>query len=125
MTWTWLWIGAGGFVGAIGRYGIARYVSRRLASEFPYGTLFVNVLGSFLLGFLFGLGAPEQWIWIHDLFGIGLLGAFTTFSTYAAESLQLLRNRRISRFMIYQGVSYTAAIAVAALGWLLGDLLMS
>jgi len=85
-------IGLGGFFGAISRYLIAgwvQYLSRSV--HFPYGTLAVNIIGSFLLGFL------VRYAFIHNVFSpeirllifIGFLGAFTTFSTFSNETFNM------------------------------------
>ncbi len=85
-------IGVGGFFGAISRYLVAGWVQDLSHSvHFPYGTLAVNVLGSFLLGFLLryafthNVFSPE----IRLLIFIGFLGAFTTFSTFSTETFNL------------------------------------
>lgn len=88
-----LLIGMGGFVGSVLRYLISGYVQQATRSvEFPYGTLAVNIIGCFLIGFLSqlaetrGLFTPEA-----RAFGfIGILGGFTTFSTFGNESMNLL-----------------------------------
>ncbi len=85
-------IGAGGFLGAISRYYVAGWVQDFSRSvHFPYGTLAVNVIGSFLLGFL------VRYAFIHNVFSpevrllifIGFLGAFTTFSTFSNETFNM------------------------------------
>ena len=86
-------IGVGGFFGAISRYLVANRISLWLDSPFPFGTLVVNALGSFLLGFLsrFLLEhlVVEETVRIGIL--VGFLGAFTTFSTFSYESVALLQ----------------------------------
>lgn len=123
MIATLILIGTGGFAGAIARYAVGIWMTRRFASAFPYGTLAVNVSGSFLLGLSVGAGAPEKWNTFYQAFGIGFLGAFTTFSTYASESLHMLRQRQMKRFFVYQAASFLVAIAAAALGCFLGKLM--
>jgi CrcB protein len=86
-----LYIGAGGFIGAILRYLVSRFTSG-FTSVFPLGTLLVNVLGSFLLGFvlystLFGKNIPAEF---RDFLAIGFIGGFTTMSTFAYESFRML-----------------------------------
>jgi len=86
-------VGFGGFVGAVARYLVGGWVQRLLPVSFPYGTLAVNVIGSLLLGAVFELGtargalSPE----LRMMLGVGFLGAFTTFSTFSLETLNLLR----------------------------------
>ncbi len=87
-------VGAGGFFGAISRYLVADWAAARLGSGFPYGTLFVNVAGSFLLALFLGLALERLLIappW-RLFFAIGFLGSFTTFSTFAFETDMLFRD---------------------------------
>ena len=88
-----LMIGAGGFFGAILRYLVSGWAHRMAGTSFPYGTLTVNVLGSFLLGFFFIIAQERFMIspQIRSFIAIGLLGAFTTYSTYSFESIMLLK----------------------------------
>jgi len=90
-------IGAGGFVGAVLRYGISGWVQRSTTSTFPYGTLAVNILGSFLLGVVLYLVQergvlPPAW---RSAVAIGMLGALTTFSTFSYETMELLRSHEV------------------------------
>lgn len=86
-------IGAGGFIGAILRYEISGWVHKLFGSRFPYGTLSVNVLGSFILGFF--LVFADSKLILSDMYkqfiAIGILGAFTTFSTFSYETIALLQ----------------------------------
>lgn len=86
-------VALGGALGAVLRWLVAGAVQRAAEGPFPWGTFFVNAVGSLLLGFLFvwfieRSTAPE---WIRLAVTVGLLGAFTTFSTYSYESLRLLQ----------------------------------
>ncbi|HHB91028.1 MAG TPA: fluoride efflux transporter CrcB [Anaerolineae bacterium] len=86
-------IGAGGFLGAISRYLLAGWVqSVSRSAYFPFGTLAVNVMGSFLLGFLARSAVQQQVLGpeARMFLLIGFLGAFTTFSTFSLETLTLL-----------------------------------
>jgi fluoride exporter len=86
-------IGIGGFFGAISRFIISKQMALLLGDDFPYGTLLVNAVGSFLLGFL------SRYLMEHFVVSelvrvsllIGFLGAFTTFSTFSYESIMLLQ----------------------------------
>ena len=89
---TILAIAAGGAGGALLRYWCSQGVHSLLGRSFPYGTLTVNVMGSLLMGLLFVLLSERQFVaaeWRAFLL-IGLLGAFTTFSTFSIETLNLL-----------------------------------
>lgn len=88
-----LWVGLGGFVGAIVRYQVSLWAHRWVAGPFPIGTLTVNVMGCFLIGVLMtrvdhGAFSPETRVFL----GTGLLGALTTFSTFGYETFDLIRD---------------------------------
>lgn len=117
-----LYIAAGGALGAVMRYLVSTGVHAVLGRGFPYGTLSVNVLGSFMMGFLFifliersSLG-PE---W-RAMILIGFLGAFTTFSTFSIETLNLMENDAMVRAFANILVSLIICILAAWLGVILG-----
>ena len=87
-----LLIGAGGFLGAIARYGLSGWLARLSGGNWPWGTLAVNVIGCLALGALMAYG-QRQGLEAHlRLFlTVGILGAFTTFSTFGYETMVLLR----------------------------------
>ena len=87
-----LWVGFGGFLGSIGRYLLSGYVQHLMrGTGFPYGTLAVNVIGCLFIGFLShwvearGFLSPEARLFVF----MGLLGGFTTFSTFSNETMSL------------------------------------
>jgi len=109
----------GGGLGALARYGITGLVATRSRTPFPTGTLVVNVSGSFLLGALVGLALSERvsesaLLWA----GTGFLGAFTTFSTFTYETLQLIEDRAWSYAMWNVLLSGPLSFGAAALGYL-------
>jgi len=86
-------VGIGGFIGAILRFTLSGWVQKATVSTFPFGTLSVNILGSFIIGFLFFYFqhinlSPTQ----KALFITGLLGALTTFSTFSLDTVLLMQN---------------------------------
>lgn len=86
-------IGAGGAAGALLRYALSGAVYRILGETFPWGTLVVNVLGCFLIGFLWAFAERVPLSQgLHVFVFTGVLGAFTTFSTYGLETFNLLRD---------------------------------
>ena len=92
-----LLVGCGGFVGTLARYWLSGLIARRYGETFPFGTLIVNALGCFLIGFLFyffyerTLTAPTA----RTVVLIGLLGGFTTFSSYGLQTFTLLRDGEV------------------------------
>ncbi len=91
---TVLIIGLGGFIGANLRYWIAGWIAERLGQTFPWGTLLINLSGSLLLGLFIGWSTQQIALdpRVRMLVAIGLLGAYTTFSTFANESMLLLES---------------------------------
>ncbi|MBR9997865.1 MAG: fluoride efflux transporter CrcB [Cyclobacteriaceae bacterium] len=94
-----LYLSLGGIAGALLRYITSGVINQVLGISFPYGTFVVNMTGSFLIGFLWGLSenivfSPNMRLFLF----VGLLGSFTTFSTFALESMNYLRdnNARIA-----------------------------
>jgi fluoride exporter len=86
-----IWIGLAGFAGAISRYAVEGWVSDRTRGSFPWGTLVVNASGCFLLGVVFSL-LTERFLphpTLRSALTVGFLGAYTTFSTFAFESVRL------------------------------------
>jgi len=119
-----LLVGAGGFVGSIGRYLVGGWVHRAAPfSSFPFGTMAVNVLGCLVIGLVGGLVESRQ------LFGpdlrvfllIGVLGGFTTFSSFAFESLALARDAEIARAFANVAAQVVLGLAAAWLGYALGS----
>ena len=80
-------IGLGGAMGAISRYAIHETAIRLTANAFPFGTLVANLLGCFLVGMLMGSGRTEENDSLRLGFGVGFLGALTTFSTFGGETV--------------------------------------
>jgi CrcB protein len=88
----YLIIGLGGFLGANARYLVGGWAAEKWGASFPYGTLLINVTGSFVLGLFLAvatgrLALDPRW---RLFFAVGFLGAYTTFSTYTYETLQLV-----------------------------------
>jgi len=116
-----LLVGLGAFLGGICRYWLSGWVGERLDTAFPYGTLLVNVSGSFLLAFLIvyttdrlGLG-PE----VRLFLGTGFCGGYTTFSTFAYEALLLTDARSLPTALLYVLASVVLSVLAAIAGlWL-------
>jgi len=112
-----LLIALGGSLGAVARYGLSTMVYQATSAAFPWGTLAVNLTGSFLIGVsveLFEAAlVPAAW---RSFLAIGFLGAYTTFSTYSVETVSLLRDGelRLAAFNVIG--SNLAGLLLVALG---------
>lgn len=113
-----LLVGLGGGAGSIARFLCQRSAHAIYPHAFPFGTLFVNIAGCFLIGLLFGmmekgnLLKPE----FRMLLITGFCGGFTTFSAFAAENIQLLKDGRLTYFLIYTIASVTLGILSTFIG---------
>lgn len=122
MLYQILAIAVGGAFGAVMRYGMSTAVYRAVGRDFPYGTMAVNVVGSFLMGMLFILLVEKMQIaseWRAAIF-VGFLGAFTTFSTFSMDTMTLLENGELWQAGINVLLSVTLCIAATWLGLILG-----
>ena len=118
-------IGLGGALGAMARYGLSGWVQGLVDSTFPLGTLAVNVLGSFLLGFsLYLLESTAPTAEVRSLVTMGFLGAFTTFSTFSYEALVLLEGGEWFRGGLYIGGSLILGLAGVLMGLGMGNLVL-
>lgn len=113
----WIIVGAGGFIGSAARYLVLGPLARWSGATFPWGLLGVNVLGSLLIGVLFGLGQRYDWLtaeWRLFL-GAGVCGGFTTFSAFSLETLQLLqRGDHLNALLFAIGSVVLCLLATAA-----------
>jgi len=110
-------IGIGGFIGAILRFSISGWVGKATTTAFPFGTLSVNVLGSFLIGFLFlyfeqtNLSPTQKALVIT-----GMLGALTTFSTFSLDTVLLLEKELYIRAFSNVALNVVFSIGATMLG---------
>ncbi|UTT42425.1 fluoride efflux transporter FluC [Exiguobacterium aurantiacum] len=103
----------GAFFGAMARFGIGQLVKKWSTSVFPWATLFVNVSGSFLLGYLVNMTVDYK---IVLGLGVGFLGSFTTFSTFKLEVMRFVAKDWI-RFGMYLLATYVLGLVAAYLGY--------
>ena len=116
---TVLYVALGGAIGASARYLSGAWIMRVTGGGFPYGTMFVNVLGSFLMGLL-AVYLMERmdgsWARFAPFLMTGVLGGFTTFSAYSLDALYLMERGRLVAAALYMGGSVVLAIAALFIG---------
>ena len=117
-----LWIGVAGFGGAISRYHVEGLVSRVTSGAFPWGTWVVNVSGCFVLGLLVTVFTERMLPHptLRSAVTIGFLGAYTTFSTFAYETLRLGEDRALVLALLNVVGSVAAGIVAAWIGTVVG-----
>lgn len=117
---SWLMVALGGALGALGRYCVFLWVQSFQQISFPWATLSVNVLGSFLLGTVVVLVLKEDIsISYRLLMMTGFLGAFTTFSTYSLETWMLFKEGHTALAFINVGVQNIVSLVAVGSGWFL------
>lgn len=115
-------IAVGGAFGALSRYGASQWVYSMLGRSFPFGTLVVNVAGSFVMGFLAVLlierlvAGPE----LRAFLMIGFLGSFTTFSTFSLETVNLISSGEVIKAGVNMLISVFVCVTACWFGMLLG-----
>ena len=122
--WQLSLVGAGGFLGAVLRFLAREFVQRLFPhSAFPYGTLAVNVVGCLLIGLLAGLAETRQALSpeLRSFLLIGLLGGFTTYSTFGYEAFEMARGAARLDLLAYVGLHLVAGLGAVWLGHALGS----
>lgn len=120
-----LLVGLGSALGGMARYGVAMGFAARYGTGFPYGTLFANVSGSLLIGLLFAVLLPGGGRWPMGESGrffllTGIMGGYTTFSTFSLETANFLRAGDLRQAVIYGLTSLVACVGAAGLGIMTG-----
>ena len=111
-------IGLGGFLGSVARYVTAKFVDDKLSPAFPYGTLTVNILGSFLLGIIYIIALRKAGLTENGrlFLGVGFCGGFTTFSAFALENFSLVQDKLVGTSVLYISLSVVGGILALAAG---------
>jgi CrcB protein len=127
MSLAYLWVALGGALGSVSRFWINGLVSEKIGATFPWGTLAINVGGSFIIGIIGALASPEGRLdspsrqFATQFLMVGVCGGYTTFSSFSWQTLNLLRDRE----WLYAGgnivLSVILCLVAVWLGWLLGS----
>jgi CrcB protein len=117
----WLAVAMGGALGSMARYALSTWIFQVSSHKFPYATITVNVLGSFVMGVLFVViiekaALPSE---MRSLLMIGFIGAFTTFSTFSLDALGLWQNGHLFMALMYTlATVILCLIAISSAIWL-------
>lgn len=119
-----LFIGLGSFLGGVGRYLLTILIQNRLLTSIPYGTLAVNIIGCFFIGIVYGIAERVNLKAEWQLFlATGILGGFTTFSSFSYETISLLREQQYWYAFFNIGVSIILGLAATLIGILMTKLI--
>lgn len=124
MVKTVILVGIGGAIGSICRYLLGFMAGRHFNLIFPYGTLGINLLGSLIIGIVYGLAfkniISEDW---RIFLATGFCGGFTTFSSFAFENVTLIQEGEMGLMLLYSGISMIAGMLLTYGGLLAGKAL--
>jgi len=121
------WIVLGGAAGTGARYLVSEWMVHALGAGFPYGTLTVNLVGSFLIGLLFAIGASSTVIGPTTMLALttGFLGGFTTYSTFSLETFKYAQGGAWGAAAAYVAVTLATCLAGTAIGFAIGQRLVA
>ena len=118
---SYLWIGLGGAIGSIARAALALAVARITGPQFPWGTILINVVGSFVIGFFGVLTANDGRfpapLDVRAFVMVGICGGFTTFSSFSLQTLELARDGRMAQALGNIGLSVVLCLLAVAGGY--------
>lgn len=101
MLWSYLWIAVGSALGGVARYACSGLIANSVGDTFPWGTLVVNVVGSFVIGFFNTLTGPDGRLLVgttaRQFVMVGVCGGYTTFSSFSLQTLALVREGELVR----------------------------
>jgi fluoride exporter len=120
----YLWVALGGALGSTARYWLSGVVANRFGESFPWGTLVVNVTGSFVIGLFATLTGPDGRVLVpawfrQQLFMLGICGGYTTFSSFSLQTLSLMQDREWFYAAANAGLSLFCCLGAVWLGHVL------
>jgi CrcB protein len=120
---TYVWIAIGSAIGGVARYWCSGIAARLIGETFPWGTLIVNVVGSFIIGFFATLTGPDGRIFVgstaRQFVMLGLCGGYTTFSSFSLQTLNLVQDGE----WLYAGANITLSVVLCLVGVWAGHVL--
>jgi fluoride exporter len=124
---TYILVALGGAIGTTGRYFLSGVVARLIGETFPWGTLVINVTGSFIIGFFAALTGPDGRLYVsstgRQFFMTGICGGYTTFSSFSLQTLNLMNDGEWVRAAANMGLSLTCCLIAVWGGFLLASML--
>jgi CrcB protein len=116
----YLWVAVGGALGSVARFWLANMMAVVTGAEFPWGTLLINVVGSFVISF-FGVltGSVARFAVPYEarvFVTVGLCGGFTTFSSFSLQTVELVRTGQVGRAGLYVAASVVLCLGACAAG---------
>jgi CrcB protein len=120
---TYAWVALGGAIGTLGRYWLSGVIARMFGETFPWGTLAINVTGSFVIGFFGTLTGPDGRVFVgsqaRQFVMIGICGGYTTFSSFSLQTLNLMNDGE----WLYAGANITLSVILCLVAVWLGHVL--
>jgi fluoride exporter len=120
---SYIWVAVGGALGTVGRYWLSGVVARLIGETFPWGTLIINVAGSFIIGFFAVLTGPDGRMFVpstaRQFVMIGICGGYTTFSSFSLQTLNLMNDGE----WLYAGANIGLSVALCLIAVWAGCLL--
>jgi CrcB protein len=120
----WVAVAVGGAIGSVARFWLTGAMTALTGPRFPWGTLLINVLGSFVIGLVAGITLTQERIAMHPDVRIflmtGICGGFTTFSAFSLQTLELLQSGDVVPAFGYAAGSVVLCVIATYSGWLLG-----
>lgn len=124
MNLAYFWVAIGGALGSVSRFWINGFVSEKVGASFPWGTLFINIGGSFIIGAIGALASAEGRLdsqtrqFATQFLMVGVCGGYTTFSSFSLQTLNLMRDRQ----WLYAGGNVVLSVILCLLAVWLGSL---
>src|ERR1700690_3411144 len=118
---SYIWVAIGGALGTTGRYWLSGLVARQIGETFPWGTLIINVTGSFIIGFFAALTGPNGRLYVgstgRQFFMTGICGGYTTFSSFSLQTLNLMNDGEWFRAGANMGLSLALCLIAVWAGF--------